>query len=91
LWIQDARKSPARRQHCSYDLKGSSSQIEGDGSEIFFDYLNGGATAKQRFGETDLGSISYANAFRLYPELAKQIGSKHSASHPQFDRQSSTM
>jgi hypothetical protein len=53
LWIQDARKSPAERQHCSYDLKGSWSQIEGDGSEIFFDYLNGGARAKQRFGETD--------------------------------------
>jgi predicted TIM-barrel fold metal-dependent hydrolase len=26
------------------------------------------------FSETDLPSISYANAFRLYPELAKRIG-----------------
>jgi predicted TIM-barrel fold metal-dependent hydrolase len=26
------------------------------------------------FSETDLRSISYANAFRLYPELAKRIG-----------------
>jgi hypothetical protein len=25
------------------------------------------------FSETDLRSISYANAFRLYPELAKRI------------------
>jgi hypothetical protein len=26
------------------------------------------------FSETDLRSISYANAFCLYPELAKRIG-----------------
>jgi hypothetical protein len=26
------------------------------------------------FSEADLRSISYANAFRLYPELAKRIG-----------------
>ena len=28
----------------------------------------------REFSETDLRSISYVNAFRLYPELAKRIG-----------------
>ena len=34
-------------------VKESSSPIDGEGSEIFFDYLNGGAAAKQCMGETE--------------------------------------
>jgi 6-methylsalicylate decarboxylase len=39
------------------------------------------------FSEADLRSISYANAFRLFPGLARRIGKAHGAGDPQFNRQ----
>jgi 6-methylsalicylate decarboxylase len=42
------------------------------------------------FSETDLRSISYANAFHLYPELAKRICKKDGGNYPLLDRQPST-
>src|SRR5712672_4063042 len=42
------------------------------------------------FSETDLRSISYGNALRLYPELAKRSGWGTERGYPQFDRQTST-
>jgi predicted TIM-barrel fold metal-dependent hydrolase len=39
------------------------------------------------FSDADLQSISYANALRLFPRLARRIGKAHSASDPQFNRQ----
>jgi predicted TIM-barrel fold metal-dependent hydrolase len=44
----------------------------------------------QAFSEADLRNISYANAFQLFPALARRIGKAHSTSDPQFNLQFGT-